>query len=93
MWLMLQQKTPTDYIIATGKSYSVESFLEKAFGYSELGDWKDYVEISEEYMRPSDIDNLVGDASKAKKELNWEPEMPFEKLVKLMVDSDLPQNR
>jgi len=93
MWLMLQQETPSDYVIATGKSHSVESFLEKAFEYSGLGNWKDYVEISEKYMRPSDIDNLVGDASKAKKELNWEAEMPYEKLVKFMVDSDLPQNK
>ena len=89
MWLMLQQETADDYVIATGKSYSVESFLEKAFDYSGLGDWKDYVEISEKYMRPSDIDDLVGDASKAKKELRWESEMSFEKLVKLMVDSDV----
>jgi GDPmannose 4,6-dehydratase len=89
MWLMLQQQTADDYVIATGKSYSVEEFLEKAFEYSGLGDWKNYVEISEKYMRPSDIDDLVGDASKAKKELNWESEMSFEKLVKLMVDSDV----
>lgn len=93
MWLMLQQETADDYVIATGKSYSVETFLEKAFDYSGLGDWKDYVETSEKYMRPSDIDNLIGDASKAKKELNWEPEMPFEKLVNLMVESDLPKNK
>jgi len=93
MWLMLQQETADDYVIATGKSYSVETFLEKAFDYAGLGDWKKYVETSEKYMRPSDIDNLVGDASKAKKELNWEPEMPFEKLVKLMVESDMPQNK
>ena len=93
MWLMLQQETADDYVIATGKSYSVESFLEKAFDYSGLGDWKDYVEISEKYMRPSDIDDLVGDASKAKKELHWESEMSFEKLVKLMVDSDIVQNK
>lgn len=92
MWLMLQRDTADDYVIATGKSHSVESFLEKAFGYSGLGDWKNFVEISEKYMRPSDIDNLVGDASKAKQELNWEPEMSYDKLVKLMVDSDLPQN-
>jgi GDPmannose 4,6-dehydratase len=71
----------------------VELFLEKAFEHSSLGNWKDYVEISEKYMRPTDIDNLVGDASKAKKELNWEPEMSFEKLVKFMVDSDLPQDK
>jgi GDPmannose 4,6-dehydratase len=93
MWLMLQQETADDYVIATGKSYSVELFLEKAFEHSSLGNWKDYVEISEKYMRPTDIDNLVGDASKAKKELNWEPEMSFEKLVKFMVDSDLPQDK
>lgn len=93
MWLMLQQETADDYVIATGKSYSVETFLEKAFDYAGLGDWKEYVETSEKYMRPSDIDNLIGDASKAKKELNWEPEMPFEKLVKLMVESDITQNK
>lgn len=89
MWLMLQQKVPSDYVIATGKSHSVESFLESSFAHSGLGDWKDYVEISEKYMRPSDIDNLVGDASKARKELSWTPEVSFENLVKLMVDSDL----
>ncbi|MCH7561856.1 MAG: GDP-mannose 4,6-dehydratase, partial [Thaumarchaeota archaeon] len=89
MWLMLQQDTPSDYIIATGQSHSVESFLEKAFDYSGLGNWKDFVEISPKYIRPIDIDDLVGDATKAKTELNWEPEMPFEKLVKLMVDSDM----
>ena len=93
MWLMLQQQTPDDYVVATGKSYSVEEFLVKAFEYSGLGNWKDYVEISDKYMRPSDIDNLVGDASKAKRELNWKSEMPFEKLVKLMVDSDIVQNK
>ena len=93
MWLMLQQQTADDYVIATGKSYSVEEFLQKAFEYSGLDDWKNYVQISDKYMRPSDIDNLVGDASKAKRELNWKSEMPFEKLVKLMVDSDIVQNK
>ena len=93
MWLMLQQQTPDDYVVATGKSYSVEEFLQKAFECSGLGNWKNYVEISDEYMRPSDIDNLVGDASKAKKELNWESEMSFEKLVKSMVDNDIVQNK
>ena len=93
MWLMLQQQTPDDYVVATGKSYSVEEFLVKAFECSGLGNWKDYVEISDKYMRPSDIDNLVGDASKAKNELNWEPKMSFEKLVKSMVDSDIVQNK
>ena len=93
MWLMLQQQTPDDYVVATGKSYSVEEFLVKSFECSGLGNWKDYVEISDKYMRPSDIDNLVGDASKAKNELNWEPKMSFEKLVKSMVDSDIVQNK
>ena len=93
MWLMLQQQTADDYVIATGKSYSVEEFLQKAFEYSGLDDWKNYVEISDKYMRPSDIDDLVGDASKAKKELNWESEMSFEKLVKLLVDTDIVQNK
>ena len=93
MWLMLQQQTADDYVVATGKSYSVEEFLEKAFEYSGLGNWKDYVEISDKYMRPSDIDNLVGDASKAKNELNWEPKMSFEKLVKSMVENDIVQNK
>jgi len=89
MWLMLQQKEPSDYVIATGKSHSVESFLEMAFEYSGLGDWHDYVEINEKYIRPRDIDNLVGDASKANKILNWRPEMNFENLVKLMIDEDI----
>ena len=93
MWLMLQQQTADDYVVATGKSYSVEEFLQKAFEYSGLDDWKNYVEISDKYMRPSDIDDLVGDASKAKKELNWESEMSFEELVKLMVDTDIVQNK
>lgn len=88
MWLMLQQNEPSDYVIATGKSHSVESFLEMSFEYAGLGDWHDYVEINEKYIRPRDINNLVGDASKANKILNWKPEMSFENLVKLMVDED-----
>ena len=88
MWLMLQQDKPTDYVIATGKSHSVEDFLEKSFEYAGIKNWKDYVEISNQLMRPHDIDNLVGDASKAKKELGWKPTMTYEELIKLMVDSD-----
>ncbi len=89
MWLMLQQDKPSDYVIATGKSYSVKDFLECAFKYSGLGDWNNFVEIDKKYFRPQDIDNLVGDATKAKNELGWEPTMPFSKLVEIMVDSDL----
>jgi GDPmannose 4,6-dehydratase len=89
MWLMLQQDTPSDYVIATGKSHSVEYFLEKAFDYSGLGDWKNFVDIDKKYFRPIDIDDLIGDATKANTELDWKPEMSFEKLIELMVDSDM----
>lgn len=89
MWLMLQQKKPSDYVIATGKSYSVEDFLIEAFEYAGLGDWKKYVEIDKKLIRPQDIDNLIGDSSKAKHEIGWEPTMQYKDLVRLMVDDDL----
>lgn len=89
MWLMLQQDKASDYVIATGKSYSVKDFLEHAFNYSGLGDWENYVEIDKKYFRPQDIDNLIGDATKAKNELGWEPSVSYDELIKLMVDSDL----
>lgn len=89
MWLMLQQEKPSDYVIATGKSYSVEDFLIEAFEYAGLGDWKKYVEIDKKLIRPQDIDNLIGDASKAKKEIGWEPTVQYKDLIRLMVDDDL----
>ena len=89
MWMMLQQDNPSDYVIATGESHSVEEFLDESFEYSGLGDWKKYVEISEKYMRPKDIDNLIGDYSKAKKELGWKPEVDYHALIRMMVDSDV----
>jgi GDPmannose 4,6-dehydratase len=89
MWLMLQQENPSDYIIATGKSHSVKEFLEESFRYAGLGDWEDYVEIDKKYFRPIDIDNLVGDASKAQKELGWKPKMDYKDMVHLMVDKDI----
>lgn len=89
MWMMLQQEKPKDYVIATGKSHSVKDFLEYAFEYSGLGDWQKYVEIEKRFFRPQDIDNLEGDATKAKNELNWKSSVSFEELVKLMVDADL----
>lgn len=89
MWLMLQKENPDDYVIATGESHSVEEFLEESFEYAGLGSWKNYVEIDKKFIRPYDIDNLVGDASKAEKELGWKPSMKYHELVKLMVDSDL----
>ncbi len=89
MWLMLQQKKPSDYVISTGESHSVEEFLVESFEYAGLGDWKKYVEIDKKLIRPQDIDNLIGDSSKAKKEIGWEPTVRYRELVRLMVDQDL----
>lgn len=88
MWLMLQQDEPDDYVIATGESYSVKEFLEEAFSYQGL-DWRAYVEIDPRYFRPTEVEFLQGDASKARKKLRWEPKVKFKELVKLMVDADL----
>jgi len=93
MWLMLQQENPSDYVIATGKSHSVKEFLEESFRYAGLGDWEDYVEIDKKYFRPIDIDNLVGDSSKAQKELGWKPKMDYKDMVHLMVDKDIETER
>ena len=89
MWLMLQQTNPDDYVIATGESHSVEEFLTLATEYAELGDWHDFVEIDESVKRPTDIEDLVGDSSKAQKQLNWKPKMSFKELVKTMVLHDI----
>ncbi|RME96588.1 MAG: GDP-mannose 4,6-dehydratase [Verrucomicrobia bacterium] len=88
MWLMLQQDEPDDYVIATGETHSVREFLELAFRHAGM-DWRDYVEIDERYLRPAEVDLLVGDASKAKRKLGWEPRTRFADLVKLMVDADI----
>ncbi|KAL1199730.1 GDP-mannose 4,6 dehydratase 2 [Cardamine amara subsp. amara] len=88
MWLMLQQEKPDDYVVATEEAHTVEEFLEVSFGYLGLN-WKDHVEIDPRYFRPTEVDNLKGDASKAKKVLGWTPKVGFEKLVKMMVDQDL----
>ncbi len=88
MWLILQQKKPVDYVIATGESHSVKEFVERAF--SEVGlDWKDYVKVDPKFMRPAEVDFLVGDASKARRELGWKPKVKFEELIKIMVKADL----
>ena len=89
MWLMLQQEKSSDYVIATNESHSVEEFLLEAFEYADLGDWKKYVEIDKKLIRPQDIENLIGDPSKAKKEIGWEPTVQYKELVRLMVDDDL----
>jgi GDPmannose 4,6-dehydratase len=88
MWLMLQQETPDDYIVAMGVTHSVREFLEKTF--SQLGlDYNDFVEFDERYMRPSEVDVLLGDPSKARKNLGWEPEVDLDGLVRMMVEHDL----
>ncbi len=87
MWLMLQQDEPDDFVIATGETHSVREFLEEAFSYLDL-DWRNYVELEPKYLRPAEVDQLVGDASKAKRVLNWEPKVTFKELVRLMVDAD-----
>lgn len=88
MWLMLQQDTPDDYVIATNETHSVREFLEVAFSHVGL-DWKKYVEIDPRYHRPAEVDLLIGDYSKAKKKLGWEPKTKFAELTKLMVDADV----
>ena len=88
MWLMLQQKNPGDYVIGTGKEHSVENFAKKAFNHVGLN-YKDYVVIDKNLMRPAEVDTLLADYSKAKKFLKWEPKISFDDLVKEMVESDL----
>lgn len=88
MWAMLQQPEPGDFVVATGAAYSVREFLERAFGRVGL-DWRDYVETDPRYFRPAEVDYLLGDASKARTMLGWEPEVGFDELVAMMVDSDL----
>src|SRR5262249_26083748 len=88
MWMMLQQDRPDDYIVATGETHSVKEFLEIAFG--ELGlDYRDFVEFDVRYTRPSEVDVLLGDATKAEKVLGWKPEVDFRGLVTMMIEHDL----
>lgn len=87
MWLMLQQDQPEDYVIATGKTYAVREFVEAVFGMLEL-DWEKYVEIDSRYLRPAEVDLLLGDPSKAKQQLGWQPRVDFKALVKMMVEHD-----
>jgi GDPmannose 4,6-dehydratase len=88
MWLMLQQDSPEDYVIATGEQHSVRQLLDHAFGYLGLN-YQDYVEIDPRFLRPADVYELVGDASKARARLGWEPTVNFQQLVEMMVDHDL----
>ncbi|MFZ2362487.1 MAG: GDP-mannose 4,6-dehydratase [Anaerolineae bacterium] len=88
MWLMLQQDQPDDYVIATGETHSVQEFCQEAFGYVGL-DWQEFVVQDPRFMRPAEVDLLVGDASKASAQLGWQPSVTFSQLVRIMVDADL----
>ncbi len=92
MWLMLQQDEPDDYVIATGETHSVEELVRTAFEYLDL-DWKEFVVQDERYMRPAEVDLLVGDPSKAGEKLGWEPQVTFTELVRMMVEADLQMLR
>jgi len=87
MWMMLQAERPDDYVVATGETHSVREFLDEAFTYLDL-DWQQFVEVDPRYYRPAEVDLLLGDASKARRELGWEPKVDFKNLVRLMVDYD-----
>ena len=88
---MLQQDKPDDYVIATGEAHSVREFLDEAFGYLKLN-WQDYVKIDARYFRPTEVDLLVGDATKARTKLSWKPEIGFKELVHLMVDHEMKES-
>ncbi len=90
MKLMLSQDKPGDYVISTGRTHTVKDLVEVAFSHLNL-DWKKYVKIDEKFIRPAEVELLIGDSSKAKKEIGWEPEVSFEELVKMMVDHDYAQ--
>jgi len=92
MWLMLQEDTPSDYVVATGETHSVRQLCEVAFSYLDL-DWQEYVIQDERYMRPAEVDLLVGDASKAGRQLGWEPTVSFTELIHMMVDADMERLR
>ncbi len=92
MWLMLQQEQPDDYVIATGETHTVREFLDVAFSHLGL-DWQQYVKIDPKYYRPTEVDLLIGDAAKAKKQLQWEPKVRFQELARMMVEADLEAER
>ncbi|MEI7554135.1 GDP-mannose 4,6-dehydratase [Candidatus Chlorohelix sp.] len=89
MWLMLQQDEPDDYVIATGETHSVREFVELAFRHAGLPNWEDYVDINQKFIRPAEVDLLVGDPSKAHEKLGWKPAVTFEGLAKMMVEADI----
>ncbi len=88
MWLMLQRESPEDFVVATGEAHSVRELVEIAFGHAGL-DWKKHVEVDERLLRPAEVDRLIGDASRARKELGWAPTVSFEEMIRMMVDADI----
>lgn len=92
MWMMLQAPIPADYVIATGETHTVRELLELAFGRLQL-DWRKHVKIDPKYYRPTEVDLLIGDASKAKKDLGWQHKVRFDELIAMMVDADLAAER
>ena len=89
MWLMLQQDNPEDYVISTGETHSIREFLNIAFKYIGIDDWKPYVKQDLKFMRPAEVDLLIGDSSKAEEKFNWKPKTPFKVWVGLMVENDV----
>jgi GDPmannose 4,6-dehydratase len=92
MWMMLQQEKPEDYIIATGDCHTVREVLDVAFSHLDL-DWQQYVKIDPRYYRPTEVDLLIGDSTKARKKLGWTPKMSFKDLITMMVRTDLQAER
>jgi GDPmannose 4,6-dehydratase len=93
MWLMLQQDHADDYVIATGETHSIRDFVKAAFAHVGIDDWPRYVRQSEEFMRPAEVDVLIGDAGKARETLGWKPKVGFDELVAMMVEADLAEQR
>lgn len=93
MWLMLQQDVADDYVVATGETHSIKELLDVAFNHVGISDWQPYVTQNEKFMRPAEVDLLIGDASKAEKQLGWKPKVSFTDLVTMMVDHDLAEQK
>lgn len=89
MWMMLQQEKPDDYVIATGENHSVAEFVQEAFKAVGITNWKKHIKVSKEFLRPAEVDFLIGDASKAQKKLGWQPQVSFKELVNMMVEKDI----
>jgi GDPmannose 4,6-dehydratase len=92
MWLMLQQETPDDFVIATGVSHSVQELVQTAFSHVGL-EWQEYVKTDPRFLRPAEVDHLIGDSSRARAELGWQPNVDFKALITMMVDADLERHR